>query len=109
MRWSPPVFALMIALLTPATLPAQRAKPRATLEGLNAELIEALAFSPDGKWLAVGSGLEGENGGEVCIWDVEKAKLKTVLKGHDVFVTSLAFTKDGKTLAVGTDIKDDRS
>ena len=63
---------------------------------VNRDLVSCLAFSPDGKTLAVGS-----NQGSLKLWDVADAKEIAVLKGHDNGVSCLAFTPDGKTLASG--------
>ncbi len=56
--------------------------------------VNALAFSPDGKTLAVG-GYQ-----EVLLWDLSGAKLarRIAAGGH---VGALVFLKDGKTLVVG--------
>jgi WD40 repeat protein len=51
-----------------------------------------VAFSPDGKTLAVGTH------GEVEIWDTTRNELLTRLKDISVYVRSVAFTRDGKTL-----------
>src|SRR5262249_54524072 len=66
--------------------------------------ISALAFSPDGKTLAVGTGgLELKRGpGEVKLWDVATGREGGVLLRRAEGVTALAFFPDGKTLAVGT-------
>jgi RNA polymerase sigma factor (sigma-70 family) len=61
----------------------------------------SVAFSPDGKTLAVGTG-GFRVPGEVVLWDVASAKVRTVLKGHELQVTSVAFSPDGKTLASGS-------
>jgi WD40 repeat protein len=48
------------------------------LEGVN-----CVAFSPDGKWLAIGAGghqTRGAGPGAVRIWDVEKGTLVKELK-----------------------------
>ncbi len=56
----------------------------------------ALAFSPDGKWLAVG-GFDGS----VQLWDTAAGKVTTTLTGHHQRIGSLAFAPDSRTLASG--------
>src|SRR5207244_2288674 len=53
-----------------------------------------LAFSPDGKWVAVGSrGMSGKsfNGGEIRLYDGATGKEVRVLRGHLTPVAGLAF------------------
>ena len=57
----------------------------------------SVAFSPDGKTLAAGSGDK-----TVRLWDVETGKLLRTLTGHGDVVRSVAFSPDGKTLASGS-------
>ena len=59
-------------------------------------LVLALAFSPDGKLLALG----GENP-SVALRDAATNKTKAVLTAHTAPVTCLAFAPDGMTLATG--------
>jgi WD40 repeat protein len=74
-----------------------------------ADRIEALAFSPDGKFLAIGGG-EPSRGGEIKIWDVQSgaasAQAAPVFARefpniHSDTVLALAFSADGKFLASG--------
>jgi hypothetical protein len=84
---------------------AEEMKPRGTLKGHRFP-VTCLAFSPDGKTLASGSGasygvvLGGP--GELKVWDV--ATGKELHHGPRPFraVTCVAFTPDGRTLASGT-------
>jgi WD40 repeat protein len=63
--------------------------------------VNCLNVSPDGRWMAVGTGhWKKQEGGHVTIWDLEK------LQEHHVFdfqqpVGAVAFKSDGKTLAAG--------
>jgi len=58
--------------------------------------IEALAVSPDGRYVAVGR----ENG--VLLWDrTGEGRVAARLFGHDGKVAALAFSSDGKRLASG--------
>ena len=57
---------------------------------------EALAFSPDGGWVAVGTGRA------ITLWDVETSRPIRVLRGHEGRVTSVAFSGDGTRLASGS-------
>jgi WD40 repeat protein len=57
----------------------------------------SIAFSPDGKTLAVGNGDE-----TVGLWDVTTHRTIAVLRGH-IGLATVAFSPDGKLLAVGND------
>jgi WD40 repeat protein len=65
------------------------------VDAAHLSLVEALAFSPDGKYLASGSFQE------VSIWDVKEGKLEKKLTGFAHCVVALAFSADSKKLATG--------
>lgn len=64
----------------------------------------ALAFSPDGKWLAVGSSIGGAGyqpppPSQLLLWDVESGKLLREMNGPvAASVLSVVFADTGKTL-----------
>jgi hypothetical protein len=58
-------------------------------------LVEAMAFSPDGKTLATGSYQE------LTLWDVEKGEPKKRLTGFADRVVAIAYSADGKFIATG--------
>ncbi len=60
--------------------------------------VLTLAFSPDGKWLAMGS-----VDSTACLWNVQNAEEVKILKGHKGIIEALAFNPDGKLLAAGSD------
>jgi hypothetical protein len=66
----------------------------------HADLIRAVAFSPDGKRLAVAGGPSGRYG-EIKIWDVTAAAPKVVgtIQGHRDSILAIAFSPDGATIA----------
>lgn len=59
------------------------------------EYVNAVAFSPDGRFLATGG---NDSDGFIQIWDIEKAQRVRTIKGHADEVLSLAYSKDGKRL-----------
>jgi WD40 repeat protein len=56
--------------------------------------VNALAVSPDGKYVAV-----GVNDYTVKVWDVDAGKMRFELVGHGAPVNGVAFSPDGKLLA----------
>ena len=60
-------------------------------------MVEDVAFSPDGKTLAMAS-----YEGNVQLWDVATGKLLETLKGHSSAVQAVVFSPDGRTLASGS-------
>jgi WD40 repeat protein len=60
-------------------------------------MVNSVAFSPDGKYLASGS-----QDKIVKLWSVQSQKEVTTLKGHSDSVESVAFSPDGKYLASGS-------
>jgi WD40 repeat protein len=57
--------------------------------------VLAVAFSPDGKFVASGASDEAT----VRIWEVATGKTHAVLRGHTKEVVSVAFSPDGKQVA----------
>lgn len=68
-----------------------------TMEGPNAMADSNLAFSPDGKRLAVAY----EQDKSVLIWDAETGKVIRTLTGHENRVVAVTFSPDGRLLASG--------
>src|SRR5262249_41090158 len=71
----------------------------ARLVGLS-ERTQSVAFSPDGKWLAVTGGDPGRFG-EVQIWDVARRKLRLSLAVTFDTVYGASWSPDGTKVAFG--------
>jgi WD40 repeat protein len=70
-------------------------KKLSTLDG-HPDLIESIAWSPDGKTIATGA-----EDREIRLWDAATGEAKGPLRGHGTWVVALAFSPDGKTLLSG--------
>jgi WD40 repeat protein len=101
LAWSPDGTTVAVGgyqevrLLNPASNAAI-----ATLSG-HAEVVRAVAFSPDGKLLAAAGGIAGRKG-EVKIWNLEQRKPVATIEGHGDTIYGLAISPDGKTLATSS-------
>jgi eukaryotic-like serine/threonine-protein kinase len=63
------------------------------------EMIMAVAFSPDDRWIASCAGWTDKR---VRVWQVADGREIARLNGHGAYVTSLEFLPDGKTLITGS-------
>jgi dipeptidyl aminopeptidase/acylaminoacyl peptidase len=62
--------------------------------------VQALAFSPDGQTLAIGSRPQ-----DAALWNVSDPahpSLIAALNGHSSFVETVTFSQDGKWLVTGS-------
>jgi len=58
--------------------------------------VRALAYSPNGRILAIASGYQ------VQLWDAVNRQHKTTLRGHTSSILSMSFSPDSRTLASGS-------
>jgi WD40 repeat protein len=71
------------------------------------DTITALAYSPDGQWLAATSGGYGESEfstnirGQVRVWDVPTRRQRAVLRETRNFARAVCFSPDGRLLTAG--------
>ena len=70
-------------------------RSRATLRG-HTDVVEALAFSPDGKTLATGSADTSAR-----LWDVASGQPKAIFRGRADTLSGTALSPDSKALAIG--------
>ncbi|MBW4564572.1 MAG: PD40 domain-containing protein [Mojavia pulchra JT2-VF2] len=58
--------------------------------------MSAIAFSPDGKILAIGDG-----NGKICLWQIADNQQLMLIKAHQGWMRCLAFSPDGKLVVSG--------
>jgi Tol biopolymer transport system component len=80
----------------PAALPALTV-PERTLSG-HRDWVQAVAFSPDGRWLASGS-----SDRSIRVWDVANGTVLGTLRGHEGGINAIAYSSDGKWLVSAGD------
>jgi WD40 repeat protein len=89
---------------TPVTTATQGDKPELILQTGHTRSANAVAFSPDNRWLA-----SGGKDNVIKIWDLANGNVLRTLYGHTSNVNALAVSPDGKLLASGSgDINDKR-
>lgn len=69
-----------------------------TLPG-NERNLWSLAISPDGRWLASGSGMPGTPDGSLKLWDLRTCRLAHPLLGPQAPASAVAFGAGGRILA----------
>jgi WD40 repeat protein len=77
----------------------------------NGGRIDAMALSPDGRWLAVAGWMDTSAGsvpccGDIRLYDFASGQLRGLLRGHKSTVNGLAFSPDGKLLISGGHLGD---
>src|SRR5688572_6968808 len=77
--------------------PTSDTKPEVVIQSTHTKPINAIAFAPDGSWLA-----SGANDDTIKIWDTSTGHLLRTLYGHASNVDALAISPDGKLLASGS-------
>jgi len=88
----------------PASTGNPRDKPELVLQTGHTRSANAVAFSPDNRWLA-----SGGKDNVIKIWDLANGNVLRTLYGHASNINALAVSPDGKLLASGSgDINDER-
>lgn len=79
----------LLWLFNPSSL-----ESRGTFQAEQVGPVKGLAFSPDGRWVAVASWHR-----TILIWEVTTGRMVHTLEGHADAVVGVAFSPDGKRLA----------
>ena len=79
-------------------------RPELILQTGHTQSVNAVAFSPDNRWLA-----SGAKDNVIKIWDLANGNVLRTLHGHSSNLNALAVSDDGQMLASGSgNVKDDR-
>ena len=89
--------AVLVTITEGYAQPGRRS-PRVVTD--STDIVCSVAFSPDGRTLAIARGAGGV--GRVELWDVQSGTLRHSIKGFDGAVWSISFAPDGKTLVSGS-------
>jgi WD40 repeat protein len=96
-------FLVLIAFFVPLAAALHAAEPakKAAVPEKTVRLIWFPRFSPDGKWLLSAHGSwDGNEGGEVRMWDAATGKVKHVIQ-QSRGIRSVCWSPDGKTFVIG--------
>ena len=86
------------------TRPILSDRPELILQTGHTQSVNAVAFSPDNRWLA-----SGGKDNVIKIWDLTNGNVLRTLYGHSSNINALAVSEDGQLLASGSgNVKDDR-
>ncbi len=79
-------------------------RPELILQTGHTQSVNAVAFSPDNRWLA-----SGGKDNVIKIWDLTTGNVLRTLDGHSSNINALVVSEDGQLLASGSgNVKDDR-
>jgi WD40 repeat protein len=98
--WKAMLAVLALAVMAAAPPVAPVLRQHAILD-VSDQVVQGLAFRPDGKVLATANARFDDKIGrcaEMKLWEVSAGKLRSTWKGHRDFPAGLAFSPDGKTL-----------
>ena len=88
------ITAISLALAQTNSFDPKKADEILEITGYTSKIAD-MAFSPDGKRLAVASAEDGS----ARLWDVEQGRIATQLEGHAKFgISGLNYSSDGKSL-----------
>lgn len=96
-----PTGRVLAALFDNNILPVWDVQTHEQIVTLKGSFAGTVAFSPDGRWLAVGRDrrLDGTLVNEVVLWDTHTWEPQVTLAGHTALVSAVTFSPDGRWLA----------
>lgn len=97
------MILLCLILGSSVLVSAQRRNPLVAPTSFD-DVVFAIAFSPDGRTLAIarGAAAPSQRFARIELWETESGKLRHVIKGFDGPVMSMLFSPDGQTIVTGS-------